>query len=392
MNAWAASAGAIVLGILAGIGVTMWEFRAEGPPVLASPGPDGASPNPAAAGSSGQSKVVIVGGERYDFGVMQRGETGKHTFIVKNTGRAPLTLTLGKPTCQCTSATLALASLDPGQETELKLEWEPKSYAESFSQGVDLKTNDPGRPVIPISIIGRVVQAARPIPDELNVGRLTASAPAHYSTLIFCYRNEPFSITKIDFEHADEAEYFDCRTEPFTDAAVLAQQNAKSAVKLDVTVKPGLPLGPIHQTIRLTTSLADIAPLELPIRGTAVSDVSFVAGANFDPEHNLLSLGGVSGTEGKTAVLHVSVKGDGAGEVQVKIAHTFPNMLQAELGEPKATQNGTNVLRKLTLRIPPGSPPANHLGSETSKLGRVEIETTHPSAKKITLYVQFAVE
>ena len=46
----------------------------------------------------------------------------------------------------------------------------------------------------------------------------------------------------------------------------------------------------------------------------------------------------------------------------------------------------------VVIEIPKGSPPANYLGNQQSKLGEVLLSTTHPEAKQLKLSVRFAIE
>ena len=84
---------ALAVGIVTGIGVNWQEFSREVIPVDITP-VRGTRPT-AKIGP----KVTIVNGERHDFGSMDRNAHGKHAFIVRNDGDAPLQLSTGAPSC-----------------------------------------------------------------------------------------------------------------------------------------------------------------------------------------------------------------------------------------------------------------------------------------------------
>ena len=69
-------------------------------------------------------------------------------------------------------------------------------------------------------------------------------------------------------------------------------------------------------------------------------------------------------------------------------------MLRASIGSPAGTESGA-LLYPVKLEIPKGSRLINRLGSADPKklegLGEVLIDTTHPQAKQLLLYVRFAV-
>src|SRR5205085_9969347 len=105
------------------------------------------------AGPGGKSvgkigpKVTIVNGERHDFGSMDRNAHGKHAFIVRNDGDAPLNLTTGQPSCGvCIKVfTVGKPVLQPGERTDATIEWDVKTGDAEFEQSGPLETNDPNR-------------------------------------------------------------------------------------------------------------------------------------------------------------------------------------------------------------------------------------------------------
>ena len=53
--------------------------------------------------------------------------------------------------------------------------------------------------------------------------------------------------------------------------------------------------------------------------------------------------------------------------------------------------DGSVIQIPWTLRIPPDSRPANHLGSQASDLGQIVLETGHPQEPELRVFVRFAV-
>ena len=45
----------------------------------------------------------------------------------------------------------------------------------------------------------------------------------------------------------------------------------------------------------------------------------------------------------------------------------------------------------LTITVPPGSPPANHLGSSQAPAGRIVLDTGHPESPTMTIPVSIAI-
>ncbi|MEM6764983.1 MAG: DUF1573 domain-containing protein [Bacteroidota bacterium] len=59
---------------------------------------------------------VAWGGEIHDFGLINQGETVKHTFEFTNTGAAPLTISNVKPSCGCTTPNYTKSAIAPGEK------------------------------------------------------------------------------------------------------------------------------------------------------------------------------------------------------------------------------------------------------------------------------------
>ena len=49
---------------------------------------------------AGSPRIEVVGGEEFDFGVMEPGSKGEHVFIVRNAGDYPMTLEVVGSTCK----------------------------------------------------------------------------------------------------------------------------------------------------------------------------------------------------------------------------------------------------------------------------------------------------
>ena len=64
---------------------------------------------------------LSIAASRYSWGTAFRGERLEHTFVIKNSGMAPLIIEEVKPQCGCTVAAEYEKTLQPGQSTSLSL-------------------------------------------------------------------------------------------------------------------------------------------------------------------------------------------------------------------------------------------------------------------------------
>ena len=86
------------------------------------------------------------------------------------------------------------------------------------------------------------------------------------------------------------------------------------------------------------------------------------------------------------------VKGDDAEGVTIDWdaeSSTPEKLFEVEIGQ--ARHISKSRLFPLTIRIPAGSRPVSLQGPDAQNLGRIVISTTHPTAKKIDIFVRFAI-
>ena len=58
--------------------------------VTISPNDPSSLPSPSKSGP--HPKAVLVGGDEFDFGIMEQGQESQHVFVIRNDGEAPLRL------------------------------------------------------------------------------------------------------------------------------------------------------------------------------------------------------------------------------------------------------------------------------------------------------------
>ena len=390
---------AVVIGTAIGTGIAMWEMAQADLPFAVVGETIDVDPSELGVGGplGRRPRIEIEGSEDFDFGVMEKNASKSHVFVVKNVGDAPLQF-IGEPktTCSCAVGRVEKKVIPPGDRGEITLTWSSKDFADQYRQSATFQTNDPARSALTFVIFGRVVQTVRAFPGDIVFSRISAGENKQAEIFVLTYRDEPFGLNDYDLVEADTADFFEVQSEPMTADQIERYPEAKHGIRVTVSIKPGLPLGQIGQTVRLMTSLADVDPLNVPIRGRVVSDVSLIGGGGgvvFNAEHNLLRVGSVPSAKGATFNMHVLVKGPERENVELSVGTLFPDgVLAAKIGPVQSLNRGAVLMYPLTVEITPGSRPALHLGSRQGKLGKIVIETTHPNARQVPLYIEFAVE
>ena len=329
--------------------------------------------------------------EEYEFGTMDADVKGTHDFLFTNTGDGTLDLTVGDTSCRCTMSKLAQSSVPPGQSTKVTMTWTAEEVLGPYRQTATIFTNDPARPRVTLTVSGRITAAVRVVPQELVFSSVSAGQSATAEAELFCYLQDPLEILGFKLADTSTAEQFEVAFEPLSADRLAEDPDAHSGQLVKVILKPGLPQGPFQQKILIRTNLEASPAVVLPIEGVISSEIA-VVGRGYDQETGVLTLGTVDGQTGVQRRLMLIVRGPYRKEVKFQPAKITPDSLKVEFGKATQINNDTVMQVPMTIRIPPGTGPAAHLGSKQGKLGEILLETNHPRCPQLRILVRFAVE
>jgi hypothetical protein len=96
---------------------------------------------------------AAVGENRFDFGKVNEDQPLSHTFIIKNTGSAPLRIENVDPDCACTVADYD-RTIPPGGEGKITLTIKPFSVLRQFRKATRVRINDPEQPLLVFTLHG----------------------------------------------------------------------------------------------------------------------------------------------------------------------------------------------------------------------------------------------
>ena len=378
-----------VLGMLSGTGTAMLQLARA--PWNGDPGGAGNHPYPANMGSpTDPVPQVVVREVRHDFGVMDQSTGGSHEFVFANSGEAPLELTPGPKSCGCTDLKIERASIPPGESAKVSVVWTTREDVGHNSETAEVFTNDPRRPRVTLTVAGYVKQAVRVLPESLMIGSISTGESATSEVAIYCYLDEPFEISGHSLSDDKAAGNFEVTFEPLPADQLEKQPEARSGYLARVTVKPGLPMGWIRQTISVETNLKSAPKVQIPIDGKIDSDIA-VFGPGWDNERLVLDIGPVRGEEGAQRHLTLRVRGPHHKEVEFECISVLPETLNVRLGE--TTQLGEKISQTpLFIEIPKGGRQVNHLMSKETEPARILIKTTHPNVPELLISVSYAIE
>lgn len=391
-NAWVVAAFAAALGASIGGGTVALEATMR-PWRVGDFGPGMLHPPSAEAPQADAPETTHV------FGTIGSGQEGSHEFVIRNTGKTPLTITKGATSCSCTvsdfdtpdgAADGARKVVEPGGETKVRLKWRGKGSGGPFRQQATVFTNDPRRPEIAFVIEGTVVPTWKAFPESIVLSQLSAGAASRATARIFTFGTEPPEVESLAVADPQAAQFFSLSTEPLSPEEIAAETGATGGFLLTLDVKPGLPIGPLRQSIAMQLRIPEEVIAEVPLEGSVVGDLA-LAGSAWDSSRQALLLGTVSGKAGSRTQLFLTAKGPHRGSVKPVVREVVPDSLKVDLGEGKPVGSGGVIRIPISITIPPGSPPANHRCSQQAPAGRIVLDTGHPDSPTLSIPVCIAI-
>ncbi len=394
MKTWIGSAIAALVGLAFGLGLTQFEFAGMGeylrvsntsiPPIRDEEDPEADPGEPVAE----LPRVKLIGEPIFEFGTIEQNTSGSHVFQLANEGKAPLKLVITGTTCKCTVGKLETNVVPPGETADIELTYKAEQPTPNYHHGATIRTNDPKRPTIALSVKGVVENRVFVLPPTLVLSRISANSLTEFQVAVYSVRYPDFEVTEAVFTEQESAKFFEVAITPLPAEWLEGQRSADGGRLLTIHTKPGLPNGPFHQNLQVSTNSSQ--PIDIPISGSVIADVSIVGGQKFHSDAGLFDMGVIESKQGASERLLVLVKGKNRDKIKIGVASSSPSMLKVELGEPT---RGAKVTRyPLILTIEPGSPSGSFLGSQSAGFGSVVLETDDPRNKRVSIRVRFAVK
>jgi hypothetical protein len=108
---------------------------------------------PLCAGAARAEPRAAIGQTTFDFGTIFEDLPLTHTFVIRNTGTAPLHIEDVDPDCACTVASYD-RTISPGGQGEITLSIKPYSVIHRFKKEAKVLLNDPETPVLYLDMTG----------------------------------------------------------------------------------------------------------------------------------------------------------------------------------------------------------------------------------------------
>lgn len=103
--------------------------------------------------TAGAAPHAAVQETSFDFGKIYEDQALTHTFVIQNTGTAPLTIEDVDPDCACTVPSFD-KTIPPGGQGNITLTLKPFSVIHQFKKETKVRLNDPDLPMLNLVLTG----------------------------------------------------------------------------------------------------------------------------------------------------------------------------------------------------------------------------------------------
>lgn len=323
--------------------------------------------------------------ESYDFGIIEVGEKGQHEFVIQNVGKAPLLLTKGTTTCQCTVLGDMAGEIAPGESGKVTLSWEPTAATDAFDKWAEIhtnETNEPKKNVIRLHVRGEVTTRILTFPvGNWGPVEVKEEGPTEIKGRIVTQLNETFEITEVAVDNPLVTS--ETRVLTKDDMSDLGPA-PKFGYEVKFALQPGLPVGAYAVPFRIKTDLKSKKtgePLEYPLFlwGTRRGPFHIVAPPTlFVEDKGIISLGVFSAEKGKKVTMQLLAKGVPEEGLRIEDKEVRPASLKVDLVADESFKSPASKKYRLEIEFPPSKVRPIEFGEETP--GLIKLRTNHPTA------------
>ncbi len=370
---------------IAALSCTVWLGQYQGKIDIAPPAKatSSAATNALVMPTEGPYGKAVATETEFDFGVVEKGATGSHVFLIKNEGQGPLRVMQGGTSCgQCTFGAVSPENEDipPGGTAEVQINWKI-SQNSKFRQTADVHTTDPDNKKLQFAIMGLIDTPLHLVPEGTwNVGDLSTSDPTTNEGLLFSTVLDEIPIDRVECS----SPLVNVTWEPAA-ASVLEEKKGTVGLKIKVVIAPSTTIGPVRETVKLHTSVRGGTVIEFFLSGKRPGPIE-IKGPGFNTENNVAKLGEFSASIGAKARLKMYVRNL---EGELEAVQIAPENQRAKVRVAATGQTfGKSTIYDVEVEVPPG-PPIIHRDKNAE---RVVLKLNHPVITELKMYVDYHAE
>lgn len=321
--------------IVLALSVTGWQTVGPVQPQNKRPPPRQAAP------PSGPQPKIVLSSELWDFGDAVYGDALQQTFTIKNEGDADLILDRVKGSCSCTVPRLTTKLLKPGESTDVTVNFNTKKRQGQISTLVQVRSNDPLRPILTYRVKGNVKRLIDFQPTTVQLRGLKRDEVLSGTVRITNQGADPIQLSIKSIN----SDYFDVE---------IKEIEAGQVYELAIATKPPIPYGTTRAGIEINTGSSRQPIIRVPVNATVRARVSVSPPIIFVPKQTKAP---------STRPIRVRYFGTADDFEVLSVESSNPDMLSVEL-KPLGTNKlrfqqaraiAPKVERVIIVKVPAGS-------------------------------------
>ena len=200
--------------------------------------------------------------------------------------------------------------MKPNDVTPIELEWDTKEFQNEYTKSATIGTNDPRRVSFTLGVHGSVYPPLIVYPPEMiTLNNISNEETTTRTIAIFSLDTPTMKVTKIT---SGKPNIITAKVTPLTAEDRQHLNVPSGGYRIDVQVKPGLPVGRFSDTLVIETDHPLAKETKVSIQGYATGPISVV------PQRVIMT--GVDGATGATLAVSLLVRG--GKEVHFEVVQT----------------------------------------------------------------------
>ena len=196
----------------------------------------------------------LFNGLSHDFGVVTRGPTVSHAFRITNTTATPVHLSNIRVSCGCTTATVPVADLAPGQSTDLTAQMDTRRFMGTKSVTIFVQFDRPQWEEVRLTVAADAREDMAVTPESMAFGTVVrGSTPS--KSVTFTIHGASTQLTAV--QAASNYVQLVAKTTKHTDI--------ESSYEVTATLRSDTPVGKWFTDVWLITNGASSQRLRVPV-------------------------------------------------------------------------------------------------------------------------------
>lgn len=227
-------------------------------PAAASPGSTSAAGETA---PPAKAPKLVAESPIVDIGRLQKGERGSAEFTLANQGDATLKIKSVSPSCGCTVASFD-SEIEPGATGKVRATLDTASLAGGVAKSITVLSNDPKTPRMTLTLRAEIVSFIEVSPGYVRLLQVQTMPTQPTVVSLWSGDGTPFEVVDVR------------SPEPWVQASARRAEPSERRAgapddqwRLEVSVTPDAPLGPLADRLVVRTTHPRLPELEVPLSG-----------------------------------------------------------------------------------------------------------------------------